>query len=318
MNLKELRRLNFKELIEYDVDDLERYCFRRCLEDADKGCEYPDHPRVVSYCTLCEEAAAEESWEVCEEESLRLCYISHGSTTDDFMASSEKPIIMDGWHDAPVMFVMENPSKCRYEGCGIDGKNASYNIYEKCRIVKDDGCEYEKWPAKKWYWIHRKQTIGGYPEEYTGGKYGGFVASVIKEFELSNAYMTNLVKCGLNDPDKDAFRNTGSYNKNCVELCYAAFLSKEIAAVKPKVIFAFGANVRWWLEKLGDLGRYRVVELPHPAKRSLPRKFFQTLYFCEIAKALVQEGIISEEFYLEKMKQYASLPECKEDQECSE
>ena len=87
---------------------------------------------------------------------------------------------------------------------------------------------------------------------------------------------------------------------------------KEIEAVQPKVIFAFGANARWWLGKFGVSKACRIIELPHPAKRSLPRKFFQTLYFCEIARALFQEGIISEAFYMGKMKQYANTPKDKE------
>jgi uracil-DNA glycosylase len=109
---------------------------------------------------------------------------------------------------------------------------------------------------------------------------------------LANAYMTNLVKCGLNN-DKDQFRGIGSYNEQCVRTCFTRFLSPEIEALKPLVVFAVGSTVENWLLKLLDNG-YRVRQLPHPAgrRRGFRDEHYKVLYFWLVLRALYDAEII--------------------------
>jgi len=280
MDLGKLKKINFQDLIEID-DDVDRYCFETYHA-------HGDIHRIKSYCTSCEETIGHISG----EEGYSLYNISHGSHSIDFLAASNAVVNTDGWNEEGVMFVMENPSK-------------DYDIYQTSAITKANGVTYEKRPSQKWYWIHNKQDLLEFPNNFVGRKYGEFVASAILTFRLKNAYMTNLVKCGLNTSDGQRFKGTNSYNPECVKNCYRRILSKEIQAINPKVIFAFGRNTYDWLNKLTE--GVKVVMLPHPARsqNGFTNDFYQTLYFCLISKWLLKEGVIKEDFYLELMQKYS-------------
>lgn len=189
------------------------------------------------------------------------------------------------------MFVMENPSK-------------DYKIYEKIE-KNENGKKYYKRPSKKWYWVHCEQELLDFPNNFKGGKYGKLIASVILTFKLKNAYITNLVKCGLNLENGDKFKGTSFYNSECIENCYHKFLKKEIEEVAPKVIFAFGRNTYEWLCKLNT--EIKIVMLPHPARRQggFTDEFYQTLYFCLIAKWLLKKRVINDDFYVDLMVKFA-------------
>ena len=112
-----------------------------------------------------------------------------------------------------------------YEAPSLD-----YGIYKE---VPFQG--YRKRPSKDWYWIHDDQEAVFYPERFRGGEYGGFVLSAIMSFRLANTYMTNLVKCSLNNPEGE-FKGIKHFREECVQNCYENFLSREIELVKPLVI----------------------------------------------------------------------------------
>lgn len=277
----ELNKINFLDIILLDIDDIESYCFEQYHINGD------EHP-IKSYCTSCEE----EIGHITDEEGFALYNISHGTYSSDFIAASNSYICTDGWNEAGVMFVMENPSK-------------DYDIYKTVEVTKEDGATYAKRPSRQWYWIHNKQDILEFPNNFAGRKYGEFVASAIYTFRLKNAYLTNLVKCGLNTPDGQSFKGTNSYNPECVRKCYSKNLCREIELVKPRVIFAFGRNTYDWLRELTN--GIKIVMLPHPARsqNGFTNDFYQTLYFCLIAKWLCNENVISNEFYAELMQKYA-------------
>jgi hypothetical protein len=179
------------------------------------------------------------------------------------------------------MFIAESPSK-NYHGLYANG--------------------IPKSPAVQWYWIHNRKDIKEYPANFKGGTYGDFFASAIKTFKLKNAYVTNLVKCGLNNPDGSGYLGIGCYNKDCIRNCFSRYLLKEIEIVNPKVIFTMGSKTHSYLQDLInesklDVENIRIECLPHPAgqRRGFKDEYFKTLYFNLIFKALYQSQIIPKE-----------------------
>ncbi len=280
-----LNELNFNSLIKIKFGDINKYSF---VDYFNNGCK---HPSIIGYCTDCEEKGIQ----ICDNKAFCLRNISHGSKSEDFIESIIPKPDINKWNEDGVMFIMESPSK-------------DYGIYEKTEIIKEQQ-SYAKHPSKQWYWIHEKREIKGYPDNFRGGKYGNFVASAIITFKLKNAYMTNLVKCGLNDSN-DNYKGIGYYNEDCINTCTEKYLKKEIEIVKPKVIFTFGTEVYRKVNKLvvQEWGfDIRIVGLPHPAgqRRGFKDEYYNVLYFCMIAKGLYKEKVINEQFYKELMMKFA-------------
>jgi len=277
----DLHELNFRNLICYPIDNTIEYSFADYRRNGFR------HPKAVSYCTDCEE----KGYVPCADSNFKLCNISHGAHSIDFLESANIPITND-WNDAGVMFIMEGPSK-------------DYGIYEEVKVISK-GKEYHKHPSKEWYWVHENCKISGYPEHFKGGQYGDFVASAIVTFKLSNAYLTNLIKCGLNNPEKDEYKGIDSYNEACIGNCIDRFLRREIDIIQPKVIFTFGSRV---YDKVREMNgeSVKIVGLPHPAgrRRGFKDEYYNTLYFCMIAKWLRKTGVIQKDFYLELMETFA-------------
>lgn len=277
-----LKKLNFSELIELDVPNVTNYSFH------DYANNNFTHPTIKGYCTKCEELGVAS----CGDEKFHLKNISHGASTKDFLESITTSYDTKDWHDGGVMFVMESPSK-------------DYGIYTSVNINKN-GVDYCKNPTKEWYWIHSYNNgILGYPEHFTAMKYGELIASAIVTFKLKNAYMTNLVKCGMNGPN-DTFKGIDGFDIQCINNCVNSFLKKEIEIVQPKVIFTFGSKV--YSHVHNNFGnKIKVVGLPHPAgrRRGFKDEYYNVLYFCMMAKWLYKEGVIDKNFYLEMMKIFA-------------
>ena len=275
-----LNELNFGKLIELDVEDLEKYGF------GDYAINEYHHKAIKGYCTSCEEKGIN----TCQEAGFCLQNISHGAHSRDFLeALIQKPDTSD-WNMDGVMYVMEGPSR-------------DYGIYETTPIEKD-GVPYIKRPSKAWYWVHGAMDVEGYPQYFQRGIYGRLVASAIVTFKLANAYMTNLVKCGMNGP-KDQYKGIGYYDLQCINNCYSEFLKKEIEILKPKVIFTFGTDVYKYVKShVGD--DITVVGLPHPASRNLKSEYYPVLYFCMMAKWLFKEKIIDADTYSKVMLKFAN------------
>lgn len=263
--LGELRRLNFAELLKVDYPDIASYSFNKYR---DNGLE---HYPIRAYCTACEHAGISTAT---DDPHFCLTNISHGAHSSDFFRASTPCPDITQWHQEPVVFIYETPS-------------LDYGIYKE---VLFDGCR--KRPSKEWYWIHDEQTPVTFPHAFKGGEYGGFVLSAITTFRLANVYMTNLVKCGLNN-DKGQFKGIGSYNEQCVRTCFSRFLSREIEALKPRVVFAVGSTVESWVSDLLG-GRYVIQQLPHPAgrRRGFRDEHYKVLYFWLVLRALHRAEIV--------------------------
>jgi len=230
------------------------------------------HPRILGYCIACERSGCSTSL---QEPAFSLKNISHGAHTDDFLAALRQPVELTGWHDEPLLFVYEAPT-------------LDHEIYE---AVEHEGVT--KRPSKDWYWIHRDKDARRFPNSFTGRTYGDFVLSAILTFRLRHAYVTNLVKCGLNTDDGQQFRGLAAFQPTCVQSCIDRYLRREIEILEPRVIFAVGGAVFNWVASTLR-GSIPTHQLPHPAggRRGFKNAYFRVLYFWLVALALHRAGII--------------------------
>ena len=285
MNIPELRRLNFQDLISVGVPEIDSYTFERYREHG------YEHTPINGYCVSCETQGCNTS---AEDDGYRLMNISHGAHSSDFFLALKNRPDTSHWHQQPIVFLYESPS-------------LDYGIYKEV-----DYRGHTKRPSKDWYWIHGDQDAVEYPARFAGGQYGGFVLSAISTFKLANVYVTNLVKCGLNN-EAGQFKGLGAYNEECVKNCYNTILSKELAIFQPKVIFAVGAAVADWLHRLPTSNAF-IQQLPHPAgrRRGFRDEHYKALYFWLVVRALHKVGIIQSDescqlarTYLEKYESEA-------------
>ncbi|RMG40628.1 MAG: hypothetical protein D6732_03140 [Methanobacteriota archaeon] len=266
--MKELRQLNFDKLISVGVPDVSAYTYDEYRRNG------YEHRPITGYCLSCEKKGCNIAK---DDNTFKLTNISHGSHSSDFFRSLATKQDTTNWHQQPIMFVYETPS-------------LDYGIYQELAYNN-----YKKRPSKDWYWIHDDQEAVSYPERFRGGEYGGFVLSAIQTFKLANVYMTNLVKCGLNN-DEGKFKGLGSFRDETIKNCYKEFLKEEIEILKPKVIFAFGSAVEDWV-KWFVKDTYYVQQLPHPAgrRRGFRDEHYKAIYFWGIVRALHKADIINTE-----------------------
>ena len=74
------------------------------------------------------------------------------------------------------------------------------------------------------------------------------MASLINTFKLRNAYMTNFVKCAMNDPEGKRYLGTAEYQDECVSNCFKKILSEEMKILtgdfqRELIVFTFGNQV---------------------------------------------------------------------------
>lgn len=170
------------------------------------------------------------------------------------------------WSDIPVLFLFENPSNDK-------------GIYADINIPT-----YNKRPAKRWYWVsddcHKINFAGKnkHIDSFSSKYYNGMVYSLIDLFKLGNAYVTNVVKCGMNKGNGDGYLNTVYYKKDCIISCENNILSKEIPVLTKNqeknslIIFAFGTRTYKLINEAMDLPSFSsikpnttLIEMPHPA-----------------------------------------------------
>lgn len=265
-----LKSLNFNDLLLLnDNINVDNYNFEEYLKNE-------KHP-VKGYCTRCEAKGCN----TCpSNDSFRLTNISHGASTDDLLSATDTTDNdFSDWHIEGVLFLMEGPS--------VDG----WGLYEE---VEYNG--FKKRPAQLWYWLHEKHKALNYPSEFRGARYGTLFNSIVFTFKLRNAYLTNLVKCGLNNIDGN-FEGFQKYNPETIRTCYENFLTKEIEAINPKVIFCFGSNVYKYLYQQYSNEKFPwvVICLPHPARgrSGFTDELFRHSYYSMVLEGLYEAGIIS-------------------------
>ena len=272
-NVKQIHRINFQDIITIDGYD-ENFTFNDKYYDIENQ---RFRNQVISCCHRCETNNCNTVIEKEKDkyQSYKLENVSHGSHTVDFLNASgltENDIIQKfktGWIDTPVLFLMENPS-VNY-----------HNMYHFCN---------DKYPTNAWYWIHGKKElldsndIDNYLKQ---GLYGDMVYALLNYYKLSNAYLTNIIKCGMNnkssfEDEEEAYKNekylgTELYKEQCKKICVTNILANEIKCLtnnsnKLKVI-AFGGNsysiAKEFFqysddETISELN-IQLVQLPHPS-----------------------------------------------------
>jgi hypothetical protein len=288
MNRK-LTELNFNDLLILESSvNLETYHFNTYLQKK--------RHFVKGYCVRCEKAG----YNYCPtDKNFELKNISHGSAADDILlATHQNDIDFSGWHNDGVLFLMEGPSK-------------NYDIYEE---IEFNG--FKKKPTKLWYWIHQEQNKGSYPEEFKGGTYGTLFKSIIFTFKLRNAYLTNLIKCGLNDTN-DNYKPLSDYDPKAIKTCYDSYLKKEIEYIDPKVIFCFGSKVYkfLWEQYATEKFPWIVIDLPHPARgqNGFSNNLFRHSYFSMIIEGLYESKIITADEAEQRYGEFLKLSDRKND-----
>ena len=116
-------------------------------------------------------------------------------------------------------------------------------------------------------------------------------------FKLANVYVTNLVKCGLNNAE-GKFKGIASFKDETIDNCYKNFLKEEISIFKPKIIFAVGSAVERWVNHLVKVDYEEdclVQQLPHPAgqRRGFRDDHYRAIYFWSVVRALHEADIIN-------------------------
>jgi hypothetical protein len=269
-----LKKLNFNNLLTLDTN-INEYSFESYVKNGKR------HPQIKKMCTLCEEKGIN----ICStDRKFSLRAMGHGASADDILtATGQKNINISGWKNEGVMFVLENPGPCY---------NKTY--------AKFNYNGYTKYPTHEWYFVNQKKIEKcEYPDNFYGHRrYGEFFCSVLFTFMLKNLYITDLVKCGMND-SKNKFKHISEYNQECVENCLKRYFYKEIQIVNPEVIFCLGHNscneINEKLKKIESLLKHKVVVkyLPHP-NAWFSNSEFKEKYYNGIIDGLHESKIISD------------------------
>ena len=267
--VKELHKLNFgdngimqmnwhgksdyrysEEVLEKENDD------NKILNHAKDGC--------LACCDVCK-----------KKYGLHPSSITHGTHTLDFLdAHAIGHDQIETWSKKPVLFVMENPA----------------SVNENFYAAKDS------LPAtpKRWYWImgqsERKNEGFIYPNYFSSREYGWMIYSVIRTFRMANAYVTNMVKCGI---EQSGYVTTEKYDPRAVSECINRHLVKETDTLcndeQDVVVFAFGNRVynKLFGAKNCFNKKLHLYKLPHPA-RQMPNDYRKFVLFGQIYSALLE------------------------------
>lgn len=253
------------------------------------------------YCTKCDEISPVLQDENDTKLKSRFTNITHGTHTLDFLKAHKDHEDISSWSTKPVMFVMDNPGS-------YDSGIYNYNDTVKNNLLADG----KKWPSKWWYWINGQDTNNytnedfKYPNWFQQKEYGWMIYSVINTFQIANAYVTNMVKCGACNKEK-TYVTTDRYNTKIVEKCISTHLVREINALRGVnceqcvTIFAFGQNVYDTLTQYENkFGNVRIYLLPHPANR-LANDYRKYVLLGKILRGLLQtnfyENVTMPDFY---------------------
>lgn len=213
--------------------------------------------------------------------------VSHGIHSLDLFKIQEPKDYSD-YRDDAVMLVMESPAS---------------NL-DACYKEEIDG----KHPAKVWWWVDGKTTAESatYPDGFSSRKYGEFFNSFVHTFKLKNAYMPNLVKCGmLKNSDDSKYGNLDKFPAKCISMCFKEIFLKEVERLKPKVIFTLSSKVYNYLTADKRLNKIKgvkgcesldIVALPHPARcrQGFTNEFYRTLWYCRTLEGMINAGIITD------------------------
>lgn len=234
MKQEQLRELNFNQLIDYGgAPTVQR--------------DYPEPIPCSGFCLDCEKQG------ILETTGGRLTRMSHGCDSEDY-ETILGPLQFSGQCiDAPVMFLFQDPSPSKDQGTSVSFDPVNFDSYTKYV------------PARYYYWSPRELTswpasVGELPHLY-----GPFIAYLANRFALTNFYVTNFVKCLLEDS-----KNWSPIKNNCQE----RYLKREIEIFRPELVICFGdytgAILSEFLEShedIQEIADLNYVVVPHPANR---------------------------------------------------
>lgn len=269
-NVEKLHKLNFTEIIKIN-DYNDNFDLNESYYDFNAGKFRSGVDSCCDTC-VCGVLEKEDTWKKSDKDlydkyykDYKLKYVSHGSHSYDFLNAAGVDIekCCGDWNDSPVLFLMENPS-------------LDYGFYGECSNGKH--------PTNTWYWIHKrlkKPSEINLDDDLKQAKYGDMVYALICEYSLSNAYVTNAIKCSLNGQYKDGkkgYLGTSWYHSDCKSNCVKNLLAKEIECLTNGYdslkIFAFGSNAYWIVKEYLENDNsnlkeknIQLVQLPHPSSR---------------------------------------------------
>lgn len=207
-------------------------------------------------------------------DNICLDRLSHGCHSDVFFS-----ILGDfKTHQPPVtkniLFLLESP--------GSDSFGAPVEV---------NGVK-KRPPVNGYYFSPPCKTWPDDPSKIKSG-YGDQFAFLIKKFNLRSVYFTNVVKCGkttLSNKKWQSYKNSSPHDRKIAKNCYNEFLSEEIEAFSPDVIFSFGGNAFWLYEKNRD-NSIAHRQLMHPASRMSLKKSI-SINVDRIHKLLWEKGFV--------------------------
>lgn len=274
---KKINELRFGKLIQYADPQNQSYTY----DDETK--RYIRSDTSTAVCHECEDYSVNKS----SDDEFSLQIVSHGIHSLDLFKIQKFNDYSD-YRDDAVMLVMESPAS---------------NL-DACYKEEFDG----KHPAKVWWWADGESTAKSttYPNEFSSKKYGDFFNSFVHTFKLKNAYMTNLVKCGmLKKSDNNKYGNLDKFPAKCKSECFEKIFLEEVRVLKPKVIFTLSSKVNNYLT---ETKRFKIIKdaigcefldivaLPHPARcrQGFTNEFYRTLWYCRTLEGMINAGIITD------------------------
>lgn len=262
--VKKLHEFNFGEggLIRFASDGSD-YNFRKLKDGMHK---FGPDPKLCALCGSCK--------------GKEFTRITHGTHTFDFLdAHGVDHAAVADWSQKPVLFVMENPGA----------------VDDSSDLLLDCG----RYISKYWYWVMQQYNAPNdafiYPQYFIQKEYGWMIYSVIRTFKMANAYVTNMVKCGMVSEEEKSKKNyltTDEYPQDVVDRCIAERLKKELDRLREGhndevIVFAFGERTYYRLKKALKDENISLQLLPHPANR-LANDSRKYLLLGKILRALLQ------------------------------
>ena len=245
MDKKALNHLRFKELINYGLqdDEIENYKYlKQNFENIDK--EKIREP--ICCCNFCGSKI---------ESEIEFGNMLHGTTSEDYFSYLTDMNLERDWNETPVMFVFENPGASPHDGfVSLKGHQVIAKTWPYIGWTNKD-----KTPKDKANDFCFKEELE------SPRRYGEMICATILEYNLKNAYVTNLVKCGFRNN-----KNLNSQNEvssQMIKHCMDHIFLKEFQAVSPEIIFAFGNKTYSTLQGYRDQLGVEIKQLYHPAAR---------------------------------------------------
>lgn len=272
------------------------------------------------------------------KENIKIGAVSNGVHSIDFFATYFTPeIIHDiekriSWSDKKVMFVFEAPS------CNLDHTYGYYeNSYNEipdyikalCNNQEEQSNDdlLQKLLTTIWWRLNdtsNTRPISDYPDWYKKiwtnnisdqKQYDCFLLSMMAIFGLSHIYHTNLLRYELFDINKSENRKResalgwdetkGIQNGEIFNIAYDGIFEKEMNEFDPDIIFATSKPFDYLRSKGISYPIYKIL---HPTCH-LPNDQRLCINICHIAKALLQEDIISRDSAIKIIDRYLTLKE---------